>query len=816
VELIEREVYNQTSLINKLYPDAKIYDIELSDLTTEDLVHLYVGVDSAIFGWLKGGKATVWNSPSVTTQVPWTEIMSGLSLKLTVGANIMKRLARLLSPRDVVVKLNAKDVTVEVIAGDEFTRDTDLFPSQDDKEALLDGMISVSPEFVKKMLRMVGRSARDLRRAEALSFTMVTPDGYIKALAYINEGQTVDIVTNMANIKSEISTLNDVVWVAFDIFMPFGNPKTNIQLDIMLDEVIGNPTMDLKYLQDTLAKDYRNIINGDAVKSLEEWNMSQLSDAIESSNKVNEDFANLADAAADFVARGGDYRWSPMLLNRFASAGSNQYYNNSKKFSQKWAKFPLPCAWARPVISESGACLIGEEIDVERGTIRAIRHGEVWVVNDQDFIEFFRTNAGGADLDDHFILMFRTINGVKSVVVGRIPMGYREFSVFSFVEGDPFPIYTSVNDKIHQFPVINKPIPKTLTECLRDGEVTITGMGKLAPVTYPEQYQPSIVKDLASELVSGDAGHVGAIINAIMVAKWTKDELLSEMKAGMETIIDTFTKGGSAEARANLSEYGQGLFDAVDTKGTELDYVVTRRLGNYKIKRATKVKGVLTEREASNVAARAKFVNDLRQFGQDFNANGNPLLTKMLKMFGMSYRDVASTPDPIFTQVRRAQTYFNTLITQYTNTNIERSKDAGLSTRREDNKLTSDQWREIYTRHLDTLKGIAGNDDPRKLELVVIINWMVCLTIKANTNDFGQGGNLSDMSVMNSIIWPIFIQATVNFGLLKNLDKVVEGGNPFISSWNVRCVQCGTKAENLTVQQYIGAINNSRVCKHCR
>jgi hypothetical protein len=816
VETIKRDIYNKMSIIGLVVPGVEIQDIDLATVATEDMAELNAKLtaDTTVFSFVKGSGVTLFVAPDATVPLPrYKGLLAKMHIKVKVSAKLSKRAARLFSDRDVVAHLSMDSINMEIIPGDEFNRGT--FTDPDDIDALQDGMIAISKSFAKSLIRKAGLKVSILKGAEALSFSMVCPRGFLKALAYIVDDEKMvipgaHIITCQANIKSEMWTTDGMAWVAFDVFRPYSDPKTNIQTDIMLREILGNQGLDAQFLTDVLAKDKRNIMNGTAVKSLQEWNMPSLERKLGSSNKVtNKDFAALPDMATDMMARGLDYRWFPGLIDMLASGASNQWFNNAGE----WAKYPLPCAWSRPIISESGACLIGEEITVNRGDIRSIKHGEVWVVNDEDYIEFFRTNAGGADLDDHFMLIFRRVEGVRKVVVGRIPMGWREFSVFNFVDGDPFPTYTSLNGVFKAFPEIPGSIPKTLHECLRDGDMTITGLGTLTPLTYPAEYDHTVVMNIVNDLCSGELGNVGSIINAIMVAATVNPALLAEVPASMETIIDSFTQGGGSEVRKALTIWSEALICMMDARGNQLDVIFTAnkavgrrgRLGNYKVRAATLVRGEYSQRMAANLGLRNSFVKEIKDFGQDYNRKGNPLLLKAMAMFNMRYSaDISNTADPLFVGMRRITKQFNGDVLTYNEINNEgRGQGEAFI------PMTQAQWLSVYTNYKNRVSELAGGD-ARKMELCTIIGWMICMTIPS------RKGRISDRALMNSTMWPIFIQALVNFGLAKDLDKVVAGEQDTINTWDVTCKTCGASRTLADVSNYARFISNDCLCKNCK
>lgn len=811
--MIKRELFNKSHLIQTVVPDAEIWDIDMELCTAEDLPEILdlIKDPKTIFGWQKGSKITLFRSEDVNAP-HYNKLLKALHIDVKVGPLSAKRLARHLSDRDVVVKLHKDEVNIhEVDAAPRYKSFT-----KEEIKALLDGTGSISYDFAVKLLQRAGKDESDLKGVEALSLSAATRGGMLKVLLHVTETKKMailgaDICLNDENIKSQLWATDDMVSIVFDLFRPYSDPKTNIQTDIMLREILGDQELDVKLLSDTLTTGKLAIMNGEARRVMKDWSKKSLDSKLDSSNKVNEDFANLPDMAEDFNARGGDYRFSPSIITMMGTGLVNQWYN----LKGNWPKYPLPCAWSRPIISESASYLIGDGVDVERGEIRSIRHGDVWVVNDQDYIEFFRFNAGGADLDDHFGLVFRTINGVRSVLVYRIPMGWREFSVFTFHEGDPFPTYTSISGKVTSFPTIPGVVPKTAFELVRDGEMRITGMGNFDEVLYPEVYGPEIISSMVTEMLSGELGHVGAIINAIMVTAATRPQNLSEIVAVMEEIIDSFTKGGGAQVRKVLSTYGESLLEMLDVTDVNIDTKFLGkggRVGPKNFKRATKVNGIYWRRDEANKKIRNMVRKEIDQFGQDFNKQGNELLSKMLDAFNMKYWDVQNTAQPIFVKVRQAQSAFNGHITEMTKANKERARMIAEMERKPVQRIniSPEQWTTIYNTHLERLNKIANND-PEMLKLVTMINWMVCLVVRTSKD------TITDRSIMNKVLWPIWIQAMVDYGFLMDLSAVVHGAKQ--EHWNqtatLTCTRCGVTGVAGTKARISFKMHNS-CCKACR
>lgn len=782
---IKRDVFNKTSLINVIAPDATIWDVELSDIKTDDIDLLVNNIRQSKkvrFAWVKGDKLTIWSSPD-TNASSWNELLKELGITVKVGPKTAKRFARAFSPRDVVVEL--KSVNLVVVPGDEFTRDPDLF-NDEDKEALLDGTAAFSKSFVHKMMRAAGRKISELRHVEALSASMLFEGGMLKVLAYIVDDEFMngaDIICGGANIKSDLSS--NRIWMSFDLFRPFGAPKTNAQLDPMVGRMLHNEAIDTAILTDVLTKDLNRIVSGEAAKSLEDWNMGALNTAA-NSTKVNQDFAALSDMTADMAARGVPYQVFPGMMSMLATAGSNQYWSTK---GTGWPIYPLICAWARPIISESAACLIGEETDVERGEIRAIRDGDVWVVNDQDYIEFFRLNTGGSDLDDHFVLCFRMINGVKSVFIVRNPMGWREFQVLKFVEGDPYPVYTKADGTDIEFPVLPGKLTKNLFESIRDGESIIRGLDGFTPVEYPETYGPEALIPTMIELIAGEGGFVGAIINTITLAAGHNPKLLEDVMAEMETIIDTFTQGGATEVRKALMEWSESIFDRL--QGSEnMDMALWLRRCNGADFNGTLVKGFFSRRRVLNMSIRKNFVNSVKAYANARASEDHDLIKRLEVIFGVERKNVRITEDPIMSKAAAMELIFR------------RSIATELSAARAAN--TEPDWTRLYTRHAERIMASA-NGDATLANVMAVASWFAAMSMTT------QAGIYSDRSIINTKVWPMFIQGMVDLGLATDLNTMSN-----TIGWTLTCNSCGAERQSYNASVYVQYLWNNKVCRNCR
>lgn len=827
---IKREVWDKTSIIQSVVPNATIWDLNLRGIEGDYswLLTKLRESDKVLLAWADGSKLTMWLSNDGFAP-QWNTLLTELGIRAIVGAKLTKRLKRLLSPRDIVVSLPQEGVNIEIVSGYEFTRfPEDLTPEEAEK--LLDGACAIRRGFVRRIMKLAGLDLSLLKGAKGLSMAMTTELGFLKAFAFIVDDDKmpipgVDIITGKENLKSDVVSLPGAnAWFVADIFRPYGMPKTHGMFDIMLGRMVAHLDTDISFLADALNKDVDRILNGEAVTSLAEWNLPKMEAEVQSSNKVNADFAALADMTRDMVARGHDYRHFPGLMDLLASAVSNQWYSVSKD----WALYPLPCAESHPFISESMSMLIGEmDLNVDRGTIRAIRKGKVEVVDDRDYITYVIRNTGGGDQDDEATFMQRLIpNGLttydamfnpdkepesfKGVIMARTPNGHREFSIFKYVDGDPVYTYTNRDGVEITFPTLPGKIVKTAAHMERDGEMVITGVGEFAPVEYPSSYGPQVVIDVVVDQLSGDNGDVGSVLNAVMLAEVVRPDLLNEAKATTEEIIDSFRQGGGAEVRAALTEYGESLISQLGAEG-DIDQKVWRARSNGATPTGARLThGFFSRRHAANEGLRKGAVKTIKKEAQRIVSRPTPLFVEVCEMFGVSTAAIRRTDHKVIADARTLEHSFRYSVGQANDARRlmnEELKAQGQKTR---DTLTSEEWTVLYNAHLARLLAAAGPDE-RRQQLYVLANWAVCMGMPTKTS-----GRITDRSIINSKVWPIFVQALVNFGLAYNLEKYIAGGNPKVVSWNVSCAKCGKTGIVYKRSNYASHIQYSRVCKDCR
>lgn len=815
----ERPLHSKKSIIHILDEDAKVYDIKgiLSMDAPEvgNIFSLLRSTMSVVFGWLKGENITFFTSDTLTSR--WDDLLTAMHIGIAQDpkglSKLAKRLARAFSPRDAVAKITSEALNLLVVDDLEMSRSNHAKFMPEQHKMLLDGTGIIKLSFALRHGKAFGITTRKLTRAEALSVSIIAPEGMLKGLFYIVKDDAWawgdhNVVCSAENVKSELFTTDgETVWMAYDVFRHYSTPKSNADIDFAVGRMIYS--VDHRTTKNSLSsyllRDFESIRSGNAVKHLTNWTLPQLdSDAVYTEN---EDFATLAVILHDFAVRGGDYRNSPTLVSMLRTATDRQYWNSSKN----WPKYPLLCTLARPVICESAAALLGEGIKVENGTIRAIREGDVWVVSDEDWMGFFAYNSGGADQDDHWFLIFREVDGVKKVLCVRIPAGWAEFNVMNFVEGDPFPEFVDAFGKSWSFPPMAGPVTPALNELEANGHMKFNKLPDADILSLPTTYSVDHMELVVTDIMMNPSGFLGQVINAVFMAMAEYPHLLRHQEALLETIIDTFTQGGAGVSRAHLSQWAKDLVKSVAAAGPVDQAIWTRRAGNPKNVAVNLVQGYWSEFVQNNKDIRTSFKTQIVNWHTQYMAVNLDFASKLAGVFGVNPMSVQSTQHPVLLIAHLIHNSYN-------------SERHILNMQAEGRSLTSDEWKMLYQNVADSIIA-AGGGDEAFTDLLSLAVWLVSLTSQ----------NPDDKLVMNSVSYTNLMKAAVHYGVLADIGSLVNltswdremdiSSTPadnldesMVSEWNMTCPHCGKSATTEHVARYVNewVLSPGHYCSTCK
>jgi hypothetical protein len=363
-------------------------------------------------------------------------------------------------------------------------------------------------------------------------------------------GKNVDVVVLKDSGKAEV-TFNGGCYFQAEPQMAKWEVQMNNQTVINTWPLF--PIADIKsWVRDYLTQAWKRVQNGEALEGA--MNILNAEAAL-IEDGFYEDLLIIGERwnALEALASGLDINTMPDLLNTVFSTVTRRIWN-----PKTGAARPLvPCAWHMQMVSNSYAKACGWNVTVGEGTCRVVKDKGWFVLSDRDYIHNY-VNFGGNDMDDFFDGFFRTIDGVRKIVLVRSPNSIGEYGIFDYVEGDPYPEWTRYNDEVISFPeVAGRGWPKQLTEALADGTVTYTG---LPSTKVPSEDSKSVkthyslssfVTKLAQRI--GDRSNVGRVVNVEMIYTATFHKHVAVQLCSHEDKVDTFINNGPMEDRAALA-----------------------------------------------------------------------------------------------------------------------------------------------------------------------------------------------------------------------------------------------------------------------
>ncbi|MGW8178470.1 MAG: hypothetical protein ACWGQW_06865, partial [bacterium] len=260
---------------------------------------------------------------------------------------------------------------------------------------------------------------------------------------------------------------------------------------------------------------------------------------------------------------GGDITASPWLFEQMGrNLLASMRITDDRKF-----RFPVPCAARAQVISESlfravkGISPTENFFRVDLGTARWDRDMNVLVVNDLDWIEMYPSH-GGCDLDDFFQIYWRTMDGVRKIVICRSPNDWGEYSIFDYVEGDWFSRTSHCGEQI-EFPEIpsNPRLwAKRLSHALVEGDIEYRGLPSNTAEFHGDHFDAEYIM-AAIHASSSAPQSVGVNVNARQL--WSSSALSHRPKqlCSMEDCIDAGVQGGTDEQVEAVLEEGHTIVD---------------------------------------------------------------------------------------------------------------------------------------------------------------------------------------------------------------------------------------------------------------
>jgi hypothetical protein len=402
------------------------------------------------------------------------------------------------------------------------------------------------------------------------------------------------IVTHPCNLEHELHGWKE--WrIGLEPQPPLDEVRTNVQAMLSLPQLFPADDV-MAWVDQEVYRVYASITEGKLLDTFERLSDRRLHGDIVA-GELDSHLLWSRWAALEFFATAYDFRHSPCMVEKLflAHTKSMLYLPRGK------VCVPVPCAVEEQVVSESLARLCGVEIDVEPGTIRRIRKYGFAVVNDADWLEM-NPSHGGCDMDDHFMLFFRTVGGHRKVIVMRNPSDIGEYSIFDYVDGDPYPTFTwrthqgngNFDTKQIAFPEADLTgAPKRASEALRDGSLQVLGLPPGKAVFEGEYTRETVASDLSRVLRGVNPG---VYVNAKLLLNAVLGRQRETLLATLEDVIDTCVQGGSVEAMNAVRKEAKALLNAVVESGAPIDEVLWKTRGDVRMEtQPALVKGPLTQ-----------------------------------------------------------------------------------------------------------------------------------------------------------------------------------------------------------------------------
>lgn len=672
---------------------------------------------------------------------------------------------------------------------------------EDDIEKILDGGFSISRDFYLQTLGNIDFPLRpwedqqlsDLMRARIFSsraehfkafnarifgdFEYVGCDnpperkGHLKGQAFVNvsdvcERMGVDIIAPRSALKYQTSCTKNFVLLEPQSckFQATGDAQS-----ISNNPALFMPDSVKNYTENFMASKFKDLTND---KIMESWfKMDAPEYSVNGERKYTKaDLINLTKWNARFwIMSGMSLKQSPFLFEQMA----NNLISMLDRKDDRKMPIPIPCAVRAQVVSQSFASLCGEDFEedsvIERGVARWSEALEVLVVHDEDWIEMYPSH-GGCDLDDFFVVMWRTFKNQRKIVIFRSPNDFGEYSMFDYHHGDWYPQeHLSANNSYVLFPEIpddESLWPKRLSEAVRDGEVIYDGLpSEVAgtPESTREFYSLADVAEAISNNQGTDAA-VGANVNARALYSTSVRAHRPRQLTTMESCIDSAVQGGSRIDIDAVMGESLSIIDEIITGNYSVDkYLWFTRFATIHGKKLDPSR--LTSTHMTKIHDfRKKYVHDFMVYAKKY-ARGYCAVNLDPRIHSLGRRRLLEGYDHV------KQARFSTYEIQ------KALREEGLPTER--------VWDTVHA-HLRA----KILDQPTEAERHDFVMGLYSSTLKALTSTTGR---VTDQLMMNPDLFDLLMEALRYYGIAAHL-YVDDSGSIcryYTNEWDLTCSQTG-------------------------
>lgn len=405
----------------------------------------------------------------------------------------------------------------------------------------------------KKLSAKHAKLSRELRTAKRIEFTVQSEKGQDKGHAIVTEelfdddGNEMDFIL-IEDTKKEVALVNGQKWVGINFVHGHDHMRLDIQSLIHLQEFLDIDNLE-QYVQEEGKLFVESLQNGTAGRAMKRIDK----------NETVEDIQNWA--VREFVACGGDVRWSPQLIKTIA----NQHLKRLNESTIEKLRIPIPGGrhYCLPAAVGQRA---GLDIQVGRGEIKIdSEHDTAWV-NDEDWLELEDSPKdpktgqgqglaaiwGGADNDDALWLFGFTDekDGERKILAWRSPNQLGEYAVLKPTADSPDPSTSSghrltletIDGEISYPAADSRDLP--LRTDHRPKIESIVDPNSAGGVGEGEAYSVEVMEK-AIERAQMNAGVVGLYCNSLMLHKALFGTLPEDAPAPLEDVIDGAVKTGA-------------------------------------------------------------------------------------------------------------------------------------------------------------------------------------------------------------------------------------------------------------------------------
>jgi len=711
-------------------------------------------------------------------------------------------------------------------------------------ERPLDGWIVISQDLLDRLVAQSKFHQNALRRllqqkkvarTRVFNIRIITPLGFIKGNAVIGQHMPdgVDvIVAGSTGIKAEILS-DGKVYVIAEPQPPKRAIRTNTQTEANNADWLFPLEQKKEWISDFFAKMRSDIAEGRILQAFSDIESVRWRTIKESGNVPEGINAGTGYSVIDLVKHGGDYRKSPFILERMAGAVTD----NLIDYDEGNLRFPVPCAINEQVISESAANMAGYFIRVERGTIRRIPKIGVHVISDSDYLSFY-DDQGGCDHDDFFDLYYRTVDGVKSVVVIRSPNEIGGYTIFRYVEGDPYPKWKKADGTEVEFPEVDvTKAPKRISEALADGSLVYTGLPSDSMAKEESDQSDRrmySLDDFLAELDTITDDKVGKYINPTMLYSVVFKRSRSSYPCSQERAIDTFVQpGGPAqEDRAFLTAFGDQLVAEVLESGLGIDrfFWATRNFGSSLPEDVSPnlVKGHFSK----SLEILEEAIKDFKEWVSEFAQKHADVQNEVIHHLGGFHASQVKGKRSVYEAYLNANYQTAVDLINRTRKMIRRYNAAGARARaeaeaagirfsrnRRGGNIPKSAWPKILKPIMDHYATLTTDRERADFSMALISATYKVKTYEGNVKDNVVFNNTKDDKDNQAGPWPYVLEAMRFYGILASGLDIDDDENVLVRHytfpWTLTCTNCGKTGQTSNPRVYQRFLLEG-ICNTCR